>query len=402
MKQPSQWKGARGIAVLVLAAVVRAGPVGATVSAGQDQRASIEDERKSWQAREAELLGRIDALERELTDVQVRAQEHEKEWMAWVHLIESFSLPSLPQPPSFLAHESAAGAAGESPAASAAEASSSPPEKPRSEQALADLRALLAAEQVLDLDFLEVGTVQGEAGKGFLGPVVVRMLDERLRPAGTLAAERLRLECSRTGWGVTLVLEEGCERSGGHSVPFGPSMTEGSDRGGVRRIHLPGVDPAPWIAAFPELLGSESSSRPGDDGLWDLLRVRQEINRLLAADARTGAWRLVALGGVLGTSLQAVHVVELDAQGSIVRRLFADHMRIRREESHVMLELTDGVQDRGGRRAPFLDGRYRIFLTGSDATEWEAARLPGLAASDRSPERAAQDAPSDRGETPAR
>jgi hypothetical protein len=219
--------------------------------------------------------------------------------------------------------------------------------------------------------------------------VVVRLLDDRLRPAGTLVAERLRLECSRTGWGVTLVFEEGCEKTGGRSVPFGPPMIEGSDRGGVRRIHLAGVDPAPWIAAFPELLGSQDASRPGDDGLWDLLRVRQEVNRLLAADPRTGSWRLVALGGVLGTSLQAVHVVELDAEGGIVRRLFADRMRIRREASHVVLELSEGVQDRGGKRAPFLDGRYRIFLTGSDASQWEAARIPGLGTSDRSPEEAA-------------
>ena len=113
--------------------------------------------------------------------------------------------------------------------------------------------------------------------------------------------------------------------------------------------------------------------------------MRQEINRLLAADHRTGAWRLVALGGVSGSVLQFVHVVELGSDGGIVRRVFADRMRIRRAGGHVELELSDGVQERDGRRAPFLDGRYRIYLTGSDAAEWEAARLPGLGASDRSP-----------------
>ncbi len=372
----------RGALALALC-LVSGAPASVRPSAAQDERpaatgaAMAEEERRAWRERESALLLRIEDLQNELAAAQARAEEHERTWTEWVRLLDGLVVAELPAPPTFLA-DALPGAPSEAEVERAAE------ESERSARALADLRALLMAEEVRDLDVLQIGTLQGEPGERFFGPVVVRLLDELSRPAGTLAADRLRLECSRTGWGITLVFEEGVEKRAGRTEPLGPSVAPDSDRGGIRRIHLPGLDPAPWIAAFPELLGDGGRST-SDDGLWDLLRVRQEINRLLAADARTGAWRLVGLGGVDGSALEAVHVVELDEQGDIVRRLFADHMRIRARGDHVEMELSDGIQERGGRRAPFLDNRYRIYLTGSSADAWKTARLPGLASPDRSP-----------------
>ena len=53
-------------------------------------------------------------------------------------------------------------------------------------------------------------------------------------------------------------------------------------------------------------------------------------------------------------------------------------MRVRRTGGSLELVLSDGVQVRGGRKAPFLQGVYRVFLPDADAAAWEAAGVPGL------------------------
>ena len=65
-------------------------------------------------------------------------------------------------------------------------------------------------------------------------------------------------------------------------------------------------------------------------------------------------------GGVLGTEIASVHLEEFDRDGRIRRRLFADRMRIRVDDSAVRLELSGGAILRGEAREPFRDGRRSV------------------------------------------
>jgi hypothetical protein len=237
------------------------------------------------------------------------------------------------------------------------------------------LRSLLSVEQVTSYDLLESGTLSPE---GFTGPVVLRALDERGRPIGTIAAARLHLEGSRAARSMTIVLENGYEKRGGESFPFtGPSLEPG--RGGIRRIDLPAVDPSPWIEPLAAIFRAEDRAPPADDGLWDLGTVRAALNLLLREDVTGGWWRLAGLGGIEAGVLRDVQLDQLDATGRLERKLFADRMTIVEQEQGVKVELQDGAQLRGDAKTPFLDGRYRIFLPRASAERWRKAGLPGLA-----------------------
>lgn len=249
----------------------------------------------------------------------------------------------------------------------------------RAEEMRATLQGLLEADGVHNYQILTLGRLED----GHAGPVVVRLVDARGRPAGLMAAERLRLEASRAGYTVTILLEEGYEEHGGVSLPFdgaaGVATRGRKPRGGVRRVTLPGVNPAPWIEALPELFGAEAQGGPPDDGLWDLIAVRQEFNRLLAADPSVGRWRFAGLGGLVAGVLRDVQLVELDGAGRPLRRLFADALSLEKGvDGGLRIELTDGVQMVGGARTPFLEGRFRLILPRAEPKAWEAAGLPGL------------------------
>lgn len=334
------------------------------------------DERAAWQRREADLLQRIAALEAELAVERERRMAREAEWLEFTRAITSLEVTGTPEAPEFARDPGSGDDAGERTAR---------PEEVREQQAVErtrrraerirlDLRAHLLAEQVLNLDVLEVGVLH----EGWIGPVVIRTLDERGRAVGTLAADRLRLEASRSGHVLTIVLEEGLERVGGRKIPFGPPTTEGGDRGGVRRLHLSGVDPKPWIDSFPELFDGDVLLETPHDGSVEPLQLRFVIDGLLQNESSGGRWRLRQLGGVLDGELRDVQLVELDRSGTVLRRLFADRMRVRRTGGSLELVLSDGVQVRGGRKAPFLQGVYRVFLPDADAAAWEAAGVPGL------------------------
>ncbi len=253
------------------------------------------------------------------------------------------------------------------------------PAQVRAEEMRATLQGLLEADGVHNYQLLTLGRLED----GHAGPVVVRLVDARGRPSGLMAAERLRLEASRAGYTVTILLEEGYEEHGGVSLPFdgatGVATRGRKPRGGVRRVTLPGVNPAPWIEALPELFGVEAQGGPPDDGLWDLIAVRQEFNRLLAADPSVGRWRLAGLGGLVAGVLRDVQLVELDGAGRPLRRLFADALSLEKGgDGGLRIELTDGVQMVGGERTPFLEGRFRLILPRAEPKAWEAAGLPGL------------------------
>jgi len=264
----------------------------------------------------------------------------------------------------------------------------------RSRDVFRSLRSLLMLEGVHTFDPLEIGAV----GDGWTGPVILRLLDNRGRLAGSLFAERLRLEGSRSAHTLTLVLENGYESRGGMRIAFGGLSTthalegaapaaEPTDEGTAespftvrneRRIVLPEVDPRPWLEALPELFGTSPIESRIDDGLHNIPLLRHSLNLLLREDAADGYFRVVAIGGVVGASFREVHVEEVDVDGARKRRIFADSMRLRAGERGIVLELFDGAVLRGTRKAPFLDGALRIYLPRARPGAWRAAGLPGL------------------------
>lgn len=342
------------------------------------ESAELAHARARWQEREAGLLARIRTLEAELELERDMRARREREWFEFTQLISFLELPNAPERPGFL----------EPPAPTPQEPAAEPEpvvdtraselqaaaSARRSHDLRRDLRAYLMAEHVEGLDILEVGVVS----TGYAGPVVARIVDDYGRPVGTLAADRLRLECSQAARSVTLVFENGYEVREGRRVPFGLPEHPGEERGGVRRVYLADVDPKLWLAAFPELFGEGTIDRSVDDGGFDLLRLRLDLNELLRASTRAGEWRLRSLAGVSGAALRDVQLVELDDRGRIVRRLFADQLSILRRGDGIELLLLGGVQESLGRRAPFLEGRYRVILPKVHMPTWLGAGLPGL------------------------
>ncbi|MEZ6017249.1 MAG: hypothetical protein R3F49_19200 [Planctomycetota bacterium] len=347
--------------------------------------AQLEAERRAWnlretelraretelRARETELRARIDALESELAEEQQLRLTREREWLEFTRVLTSFELP-LPPAPEFI--QSALTGPPDPVAEEAARQRTRA--LARGVEMRGQLRALLTAEQILSLDFMELGAPELHAGRGVTGPVVARLMDDRGRLIGSLAAARLSLEVSRAARSVTLVLEDGYESRGGQREPFSEGL------GGARRIFLGSVDPEPWLEALPELIAPEDERQRADDGRWDLSALRVRLNELLRSADLTGGsgWRIRALGGVVGAELTDLQLVEYGDDGAVQRRLFADRMRIERVGRNVELVLTDGSQERLGRMAPFLEGRFRVALPRSDADAWRAAGVPGLGA----------------------
>ena len=235
----------------------------------------------------------------------------------------------------------------------------------RADEIHRSLSTLLRLEGMGGIDLLQVGTL----GDGWVGPVLFRTLDERGRLTGSVAAERLRLEANRAARMLTIVLEDGYESSGGQRAPFGD---------GSRRIVLPYVDPDPWLESMPELFDARDLDRAQDDGVWNLRKLRLELNRLLGLETSSGWYRVRSLGGVLGEELAEVHLEEFDASGRIKRRLFADRLRIRLQSPGILMILEDGATVYGDQKRGFRGGMHRIYLPRAPREEWEAARLPGL------------------------
>ena len=201
-----------------------------------------------------------------------------------------------------------------------------------------------------------------------------------------VGAGRLRRGWRVTGLTLTLVMTEGYERRSGDLFPF-EGTEEGRRRGGERRIVLVHTDPRPWMEAMPELF-RERAPEPvmGTTGRTRE-ELRREMNLLLAEDAAGGRWRLEAFEGLGEVGLIEVDLVDLDREGRTRRHLFADHLRVERRKSGVVLVLTDGIQMRGSRKTPFLEGRFRIFLPGARHVGWEEAGLLALKLEESPPEK---------------
>jgi hypothetical protein len=321
---------------------------------------------------ERSLAEEVARLEHELQRERTRRAEREQAFLEFSRLLselpgaEELGLAppeSVPEPPPPSAEE-------------LARAKAETAARARAVEIARALAVLMRLEGLRGLDLLEAGTLQA-GPPAAIGPVVFRCLDERGLLAGSVRAERLRLEASAAAHTLTLVLEQGFESRGGERVPFAD---------GVRRITLRDVDPGPWLRECPELFDPGAAAAAGDDGLWRLADVRRELNRLLALDTSSGWYRLHSLGGVRGASLLDVQLEELEPGGRSVRRWFADALDLAFEDGVVVLELRDGASVRGGEKQPFRDGRLRIVVPAARATAWRGALLPGLAPAPPRPE----------------
>lgn len=349
-------------------------------------RATLEAERRRFAEQEAALRKELDSLKEELARVLDERLAREREWLSYTKALQGAMPGDVRFEPEVPEGEKAGdpGAPSEAPADGEPALSDSGETKEstaagdsqqdaavdgsaRSREVLIALRSLIVTEQIGGIDLLTVGNVHD----GYTGPVVMRVLDDWGRPLGSITAERMRLEGSRAARTLTIVLEEGYERRMGERIPFA-----GSGGRNVRRMVLPHVDPAPWIEDLPELFDDASFAPPADDGKWDLGHVRMTLNTLLRLDAANGWYRVRILGGVQGQVLRNVMLEELDPDGRLERRLFADRIEVVPQERGMLLLCLGGAQERAGRKTPFLEGRYRIYLPRADGARWQESRIP--------------------------
>ena len=316
-------------------------------------------------------------LRAELAAADERRIAREREWLRFLRNLDELRIPK-PSPerafvPDLPAEELA-------PIAEPAPVPIDPARLEREAALARALRSLVSVEGLTSLDLLEAGHL----GDGWIGPVLFRVLDGRGRLAGSLYAERLRLEGSRAARTLSLVLEAGYEMRGGERVAFGPGHAlDGTPiEGGVRRLQILDCDPTRWAEPLGELFGRSEPPGIVDDGRWSLVYVKGALNRLLKQDASEGYWRVKSVNGVLEGALREVHLERFDRSGSLESRVFADRMRIVRQERGFLLELESGALLRGEEKAPFLDDRFRIFLPRAVHAEWESAVLPGLSEPD--------------------
>lgn len=312
------------------------------------------------------MRARVAELERALAAEQDKRVAREREWLQFTRALGSLPV-AVPDEVRFEAE-----VPGEEEPAAPEPVPVDETKLRRAGEIARSLRALLAIEGLRGIDLLEVGQLD----ERWIGPVVFRLVDERGRLAGSLCAERLRLEGSRAARTVTLVLERGYEMRDGVRRPFAPGPGEAAAEGGVRRIEIVDSNPKDWIEAVPELFGPAAVEPAHDDGRWSLVYVEGALNRLLRADAEHGYWRFKHVGGVVDRVLRDVQLEHLNADGKLERRLFADSLRIELQDRGVALLLEDGAQVRGDEKTPFLDGRFRIYLPRAVRADWDAAEVP--------------------------
>jgi len=353
----------------------------------------LEDELARARAKEEDVAREhqvaLSALRTELRQAAESRMQREQEWQRYVQTVGKLAAITGPELPKFAPADAEAERAPAASATAAAEPAAHEDAEAahheRSHEVVLALRSLLTIEEVAGLDIVDPGAL----GDGWVGPVVLRMRDGSGRPVGTLCADRLRLEGSVAARTLTIVLEHGYERRGMTRYPFGGGASvpdaapdAGSDssggRAGVRRIELPDVDPNRWIDAMPELFAHLATSQRLDDGKWDLRALRANLNVLLREDAANGYYRLRGMGGVVGSVLSDVALDQLDRDGRMLCKLFADRMYVVCEGRSVELVLESGARVTSDTKTPFLDGRCRIILPRADADAWRAAGIPGL------------------------
>ena len=300
---------------------------------------------------------RIDELEMELALVQAQRFAEQQTFQDWLQFVSTIKPDLAP-----LVLPGGLVASGSEPAAEP-EPIPKDPALVRGEEMLISLRNLFKTEGLFAYDLLTAGRVHD----GAVGPVVFRLLDDRGRLAGSISAQRLRLEAGRAGQTVTMVLESCEERRAGMVSAFAEM-----------RLPFVRVDPAQWIAKLPELFRADDLGKTLVESKWDKEALRARLNGLLKLDAAAGYLQLKALDGVSGEHLIGVDLSEMDAAGRLSRHLFADSLRIAFLDRGVVLEMFGCVSMRGGVKTPFPGGTHRVYLPTADQTEWRAAQLPGI------------------------
>ena len=334
-------------------------------------KSELAEARESWAKQEAELLQQVEALRVELRVMEERRLKREREWLSWTKAMSSLAPSGIVEVPDFEIELSPEELGTLATDASPIEAPRDEALLQRSDEIERSLRTLLRLEWVDGLALLEAGVLSDE---GWTGPCVFRLIDQDRRAIGSVSAERLHLEGSLAGRTLTLVLSEGYERRAGELLPF-VGTEEGERRGGERRIVLVHTDPRPWMEAMPELFRERVIDSKEMTTGRTAAELQRSLNMLLAEDAAGGRWRLNGFEGVTEAGLTGVDFVDLDPNGGVKRHLFADLLRVERRERGVVIVMTDGVQMRGGRKTPFLEGRYRIFLPTARQEGWEELGL---------------------------
>ena len=324
-----------------------------------------------WFSRVTSMEVALDARDRRISTLEAAVEELKddlrQEKLDHVRFVQEMSQLSASVPD---AGESDADANDFANEATSEEPNEAPdPALVRAEEIGVALRALFKVSGYYGLDLLNAGTVIEDG----IGPVLFRMVDDRGRTMGSLAAELLRAEASRSARTLTIVLEDGYESHDGVRVPFNH---------GVRRISIH-IEPDSWIERVPELFDDEDRDPSVDDGIWVHGMVRTDLNRLLGLDTSAGWYRVHSFAGIDGDEFIDTHLEEFDADGYVRRRLFADRMRIDLRSTSVVLRLEGGATIRGDARDVFRDGRYEIHLPRAPVDEWRQASLPGIDAPER-------------------
>lgn len=348
----------------------RASRAEAEAAAANDAAEMVADEpadpHATCNAERDALLARIERLEAQLGSAQAESLEREEHWLEYNRMIVSIAPEDLfPELHAAKVQEALAEREPEAPDPALLALHE------RSRQIHVSLNALFRAEGIDAFDLLEIGLL----GDGSIGPVLLRSFDDRGRAIGTITAAHMRFEGSRSGRTLTLILEDGYSRRSGERVPF-PGAEDGAERGGVLRIVMPQTDPDPWARSVPELFREDLTQEILDDGRWNRLILRRELNARLDRGGLGGRYVLKDLAGVRESVLRDVALDELDQNGSLRRRLFADRLSLRIDASGVQLLLEDGVVVRGDQKLPFLDGRMRVFLPRAEVAEWTDGTLP--------------------------
>ena len=349
------------------------------VSTQPAQVASAEGEVARLQAQVEDLRSRLVQAESALQAETERRLAREKEWLEYtsgIAKMESLAqgLPKFAVDPAVQPKPEPSTSETDKPEPDKTETNAVPPSQADVTAVTRRLRTLLSAEQVAGVDVMELGNVQAD----HVGPVVLRILDANGRLLSVLAADRLRLECSRAGRSVTLVLEHGYERRNGEKLAFTGGAVDADGRGGVRTIVIPDCDPRPWLEGLPFLFRPEALEPVPHDGSISVESLRAALNVKLREDQLIGHWRVDGIGGVQRSVLYEVAFSQLDEKGNIVRTLVADKATFAALSKGVEVLLEGGAQVKVDSTVPFLDGRYRLVLPRADAEAWRAARIPLL------------------------
>lgn len=379
-----------GLAYLCYERVAHEEPHGSVQAADEPESLTSETIHAACAVEREALLARITKLEAQLGAARADSLQREESWLEYNRMIVSIA-PEEVFPELHAAKVQEALADREPAAPDPALVA----RQERSRQIRISLNALFRTEGIDAFDLLEIGLL----GEGSIGPVLLRSFDDRGRAIGSISAERLRLEGSRAGRTLTIILEDGYTRRSGERVAF-PGAEGDAERGGVMRIVIPQTDPKAWSRAVPELFKEDHTREIIDDGKWNRFILRRELNSRLDRAGLGGRYVLKDVAGVREGVMHDVALDELAENGALRRRLFADRLTLLVDTAGVQMLLQDGVVLRGDQKLPFLDGRMRVFLPRANVAEWTDGTLPVTDLRQRSAEATAADADATEGDTP--